>query len=231
MSAGLRRAGRAPLDPSLNQLGLESKREFALRLDRGHAASLAFVGIGDGRTGALTARVLRGQAAIVGVADVASPTGELDQHGRALEVAMIQDALDDAGLTIADVDGIAAGGMPTGLAEYLGVHPRYLDGTMVGGSSYELHVEHAAAAIAAGLCEVVVGVYAATPRSDRQPRGGGGLPRPCPDRTRCSSGRCRTACACRWARTRSPRAGTWRSTARRRSSSRRSRSTRAGGPR
>ena len=82
------------------------------------------------------------------------------------------------GLTIDDVDGIAAGGMPTGLAEYLGVQPRYLDGTMVGGSSYELHVEHAAAAIATGLCEVVVGVYAATPRSDRkQRRGGRRLPR------------------------------------------------------
>ena len=74
--------------------------------------------------------------------------------------------------------------MPTGLAEYLAVQPRYLDGTMVGGSSYELHVEHAAAAIAAGLCEVVVGVYAATPRSDRKQRRGGngfrGMPGPNP---------------------------------------------------
>ena len=41
---------------------------------------------------------------------------------------------------------------------------------MTGGSSYELHVEHAAAAIAAGLCDVVVGVYAATPRGDRARR-------------------------------------------------------------
>jgi len=39
--------------------------------------------------------------------------------------------------------------------------------TMTGGSSYEVHVEHAAAAIAAGVCDVVVSVYAATPRSDR----------------------------------------------------------------
>ena len=38
---------------------------------------------------------------------------------------------------------------------------------MTGGSSYEVHVEHAAAAIAAGVCDVVVSVYAATPRSDR----------------------------------------------------------------
>jgi acetyl-CoA acetyltransferase len=119
-------------------------------------------------------RTLRARAALVGVADIASPTGMLDQHGRALEMAMIRAALDDAGLTLADVDGIAAAGMPTGLAEYLGVRPTYLDGTMVGGSSYELHVEHAAAAIAAGLCDVVVGVYASTPRGDRARGNGGG---------------------------------------------------------
>ncbi len=38
----------------------------------------------------------------------------------------------------------------------------------MGGSSFEVHVEHAAAAIATGLCEVVVGVYASTPRQDRR---------------------------------------------------------------
>ncbi|HEY3701126.1 MAG TPA: acetyl-CoA acetyltransferase [Acidimicrobiales bacterium] len=113
-------------------------------------------------------RTLRGRTAIVGVADAASPTGELDRHGRHLEAAMVREALADAGLTLADVDGICYAGMATGLAEYLGVHPRFVDGTMVGGSSYELHLEHAAAAIAAGLCEVVVSVYAATPRGDRR---------------------------------------------------------------
>jgi acetyl-CoA acetyltransferase len=116
---------------------------------------------------------LRGAAALVGVADAASPTGELDSHGRALEAAMVHEALADAGLTLDDVDGLAHAGSPAGLAEYLGIRPRYLDGTMVGGSSYELHVEHAAAAIAAGLCDVVVSVYAATPRSDRRRPGGG----------------------------------------------------------
>ena len=68
--------------------------------------------------------------------------------------------------------------MAPGIAEYLGVHPRFVDGTMTGGSSYEIHVEHAAAAIAAGLCEVVVGVYAATPRGDRARKNGGGRPGP-----------------------------------------------------
>jgi acetyl-CoA acetyltransferase len=111
---------------------------------------------------------LRGTAAIVGVADAASPTGELDVRGRALEAAMIREALADAGLTLADVDGVCCSGIATGVAEYLGIHPRFLDGTFIGGSSFELHVEHAAAAIAAGLCEVVVGVYASTPRQDRR---------------------------------------------------------------
>jgi acetyl-CoA acetyltransferase len=120
----------------------------------------------------VSARTLRGAAALVGVADAASPTGELDSHGRALEAAMVHEALADAGLTLDEVDGLAHAGSPTGLAEYLGIRPRYLDGTMVGGSSYELHVEHAAAAIAAGLCDVVVSVYAATPRSDRTRPGG-----------------------------------------------------------
>ena len=116
----------------------------------------------------MSARTLRGAAALVGVADAVSPTGELDTHGRALEAAMIHEALADAGLTLDDVDGVTHANSAAGLAEYLGIRPRYLDTTMVGGSSYELHVEHAAAAIAAGLCDVVIGVYASTPRSDRK---------------------------------------------------------------
>ena len=121
-----------------------------------------------------SASVLRGAAAIVGVADRASPTGKLDLSGRALELAVIRDALADAGLTIADVDGVAcATGMMASvdLAEYLGIQPRWTDSTMTGGSSFEVHVEHAAAAIAAGLCDVALIVYAATPRSGGQGMG------------------------------------------------------------
>jgi acetyl-CoA acetyltransferase len=112
-------------------------------------------------------RSLRGAAAIVGVADDVSPTGELDRFGRDLEVAMVLDALEDAGLTLADVDGVCHPESAVAFAEYLGVHPTFVESTMTGGSSYEVHVEHAAAAIAAGICDVVVSVYAATPRSDR----------------------------------------------------------------
>src|SRR5271167_1672705 len=113
-------------------------------------------------------RSQRGAAAIVGVADDVSPTGELDRTGRELEVAMVLDALEDAGLTLADVDGICHPESAIAFAEYLGVHPVFTESTMTGGSSYEVHVEHAAAAIAAGVCDVVVSVYAATPRSDRK---------------------------------------------------------------
>jgi acetyl-CoA acetyltransferase len=110
---------------------------------------------------------MRGAAAIVGVADAASPTGELATTGRALEAAMIGEALADAGLTLDDVDGVCHSGSSMQLAEYLGIHPRFTDSTQTGGSSFEVHAEHAAAAIAAGLCDVVISVYASTPRSDR----------------------------------------------------------------
>ncbi len=128
-------------------------------------------------------RTLRGAAAIVGVADDVSPTGELERSGRELEVAMVLEALEDAGLTLADVDGICHPESAVAFAEYLGVHPVFTESTMTGGSSYEVHVEHAAAAIAAGVCDVVVSVYAATPRSDRrrdQPRGRRGFAGPNP---------------------------------------------------
>jgi acetyl-CoA acetyltransferase len=114
-------------------------------------------------------RSLRGQAAIVGVADDASPTGELPLRGRALEAKVVKEALDDAGLSLQDVDGVLCAGNTMDslrLAEYLGISPRYTDSTATGGSSFEVHVEHAAAAIAAGLCDVALSVYASTPKSD-----------------------------------------------------------------
>src|SRR5207253_195622 len=85
-------------------------------------------------------------------------------------------------------DGVCYAGMgmsSMGFAEYLGVRPRFTDSTMTGGSSYEVFVEHAASAINAGMCDVVVCVYASTPAGDRaraKARGGsgGGRGRPGP---------------------------------------------------
>lgn len=127
------------------------------------------------------AHPLRGRASIVGVADAASPTGSLGRTPRELEIAMLREALDDAGLVLGDVDGVFVAGMgimpALELAEYLGIQPRYTDSTMTGGSSFEVLVEHAAAAIALGLCEVAVSVYAATPRTHHGGRLMGGAGR------------------------------------------------------
>ena len=79
-------------------------------------------------------------------------------------------AVADAGLTKADIDGFASNGMgtlaPVEIAEYLGVFPTWVDGTGVGGSTWEFMVEHATAAIQAGHAEIVVIVYGSTTRSD-----------------------------------------------------------------
>jgi acetyl-CoA acetyltransferase len=79
-------------------------------------------------------------------------------------------AITDAGLTKADIDGFASNGMgtlaPVEIAEYLGVFPTWVDGTGVGGSTWEFMVEHATAAILAGHAETVVIVYGSTTRSD-----------------------------------------------------------------
>jgi acetyl-CoA acetyltransferase len=112
---------------------------------------------------------LSGTTAVVGAADLVSPTGELGHRGRALEALAVQAALQDAGLTLRDVDGIAVAGGPLGslqVAEYLGIRPAWSDTTQIGGASFEAHVEHAALAIAHGLATVVVISHAATPRSD-----------------------------------------------------------------
>jgi acetyl-CoA acetyltransferase len=49
-----------------------------------------------------------------------------------------------------------AGVSTSELGEYLGIRPTYFDGTSVGGSSFVIHLGHAATAIANGLCHVAL---------------------------------------------------------------------------
>lgn len=112
----------------------------------------------------------RGACAIVGVAEsdlgeVAAGLSPLDLMGQAAGRALA-----DAGLSLRDVDGLFAttsqSRMPTlALAEYLGIRPRYHDGTNIGGCSFMSMVAHAQAAIEAGLCEVALIAYGSTQRS------------------------------------------------------------------
>ena len=88
--------------------------------------------------------------AIVGAAE----TTEL---GKIPDLSQIQlhadaalNALADAGLQAKDIDGVAtAGESPVAIAHYLGIAPRWVDGSSVGGCSFMLHVRHAVAALEA----------------------------------------------------------------------------------
>jgi acetyl-CoA acetyltransferase len=51
------------------------------------------------------------------------------------------------------------------VAHYLGLTPKWVDGTAVGGCSLMIHVRHAAAAIASGLCETVLITHGESGRS------------------------------------------------------------------
>jgi acetyl-CoA acetyltransferase len=80
-------------------------------------------------------------------------------------------ALADAGIDKSEVDGFMSCAMgalaPIEVAEYMGLGPvRWVDGTSVGGSSWEFYVEHAAAAISAGLADVIVAAYGSTTRAN-----------------------------------------------------------------
>ena len=88
-----------------------------------------------------------------------------------------RNALRDAGIDKSQVDAVfTADASPMAgvqLCEYLGIQPNYVDNTMTGGSSFVIHVEHAAAAIAAGLCNVALITHGETGFSGRMRRGGG----------------------------------------------------------
>jgi acetyl-CoA acetyltransferase len=104
----------------------------------------------------------RRRAVIAGVATSDYPyLPDLSEHGAHAQASLR--ALADAGLEMADVDGLATTGFfpmyAVGVAEYLGIHPRYIDETNIGGASFEILVEHAATAVETGLAEVVLVTY------------------------------------------------------------------------
>jgi acetyl-CoA acetyltransferase len=106
------------------------------------------------------------KVAIVGVA-------ESDQIGRVpdkpaimLHAEAARNALNEAGLTMQDVDGLFTAGISTlELGEYLGIEPHFTDGTSVGGSSFVIHLAHAALAIANGWINVALITHGESGRS------------------------------------------------------------------
>jgi len=122
-------------------------------------------------------RRLSGRVAIAGV-DESDEIGIVPHKSTLqLHAEAARNALADAGIEMSEVDGVFTAGPGWSpslqVAEYLGISPKYTDGTAVGGSSFVIHVEHAAAAIEAGLINVALITHGQTGYSDRNRPGAG----------------------------------------------------------
>jgi acetyl-CoA C-acetyltransferase len=113
---------------------------------------------------------IAGKAYIMGAFE--HPTRKApDKSAAQLHAESARGALADAGLSHQDIDGyFCAGDAPGGvmsMADYLGLRNlRHVDATEIGGSSYILHVGHAAEAIAAGKCSTVLVTLGGKPLTD-----------------------------------------------------------------
>jgi acetyl-CoA acetyltransferase len=107
-----------------------------------------------------------GNVAVVGASETTDIGVLPEMSMMQLHAQAAHNALADAGLSTADIDGVATGGpLPMEVSHYLGITPRWVDSTMVGGCSFMLHVRHAAAAIAAGAATNVLITHGESGRS------------------------------------------------------------------
>jgi acetyl-CoA acetyltransferase len=110
---------------------------------------------------------LSNKVCIVGV-DESDEIGTLPGKSQlSLHLEATHNAIRDAGLKVSDIDGVFTAGQhsPATIAEALGVTPRYLDGTTVGGCSFIIMVGHAMLALHHGLCDVAVVSHGESGRS------------------------------------------------------------------
>jgi acetyl-CoA acetyltransferase len=110
---------------------------------------------------------LRNSVCIVG-GDESDELGTLPHKSQlTLHLEAVRNAVRDAGLTVGDIDGIFTAGQhsPATIGEALGITPRYVDGTTVGGCSFIIMVGHAVAALHHGLCDVAVVSHGESGRS------------------------------------------------------------------
>ena len=114
-------------------------------------------------------KALRGSAAIAGVATFGcgETPGFTDME---LLARAARAAVADAGLKMSDIDGVCTASasatmwaMP--VVEYLGLRPRYIDSTMLGGSSFIAHLLPAMQALQSGQCNAVLVCYGSAQRS------------------------------------------------------------------
>jgi acetyl-CoA C-acetyltransferase len=113
---------------------------------------------------------IKGKAYLVGAFE--HPTRKApDKSVAQLHAEVAKGALDDAGLAREDIDGYFCAGDAPGLGpmsmlDYMGLKVRCMESTDTGGSSYQVHVTHAAQAIAQGRCNVALVTLSGRPRSE-----------------------------------------------------------------
>jgi acetyl-CoA acetyltransferase len=109
------------------------------------------------------------RVAIAGVGLSGLP-GSPDATPYALHAQASRIALEESGLKRSDIDGFASAGLgaiqPLEVAEYMGLKPRWIDSTGVGGATWEVMAAHAADAIAEGRADVILLAYGSTARTD-----------------------------------------------------------------
>ena len=133
---------------------------------------------------------VRYKVAVIGAQETTG-LGEIpNMSSQMLAVDAAMNAIRDCGIDKNLIDGIAGTESPTSLAHHLGITPTWVDGTSVGGTSFVLHLRHAAAAIAEGYCNYALitmgqsghsrgdmlgmrGMQAGTGRMERGAMGGG----------------------------------------------------------
>ena len=113
---------------------------------------------------------INGKAYIVGAFE--HPTRKApDKSVAQLHAECAAGAIKDAGLSKDDIDGYFCAGDAPGagvfnMANYMGLKLRHMDATDSGGSSYLVHVNHAAQAIAMGKCDIALITLSGRPRSE-----------------------------------------------------------------
>ena len=112
---------------------------------------------------------MRGSVGIagVGLAGCGEAPGWTEME---IAAAAANNALEDAGLTTRDVDAVVIASTNIfmsglALAEHLGIHPKFTESSMIGGSSFVGHLIPAALALNAGLCDTVLVAYGSNQRT------------------------------------------------------------------
>ena len=114
-------------------------------------------------------RQLRGSAAIAGIATFGNgeTPGFTDME---ILAKSARAAVADAGLKMSDIDGLCTASVAASMwtmpvIEYLGIRPTFINGTMLGGSSFVAHLLPAMLALQSGQCNAVLVCYGSAQRS------------------------------------------------------------------